>query len=458
MASLAGMLKVSGFEVAGSDQNVYPPMSDFLQDFQIPVFNGYSESHLSSRPDLVVVGNAVSRGNPEVEYTLNAKLRYASMPEVLKEFFIRGKESIVVAGTHGKTTTTSLLAWLLEYAGKDPSILVGGIAENFASSFKLGKSNLFIVEGDEYDTAFFDKGPKFLHYLPDWVIFNNCEFDHADIYAGFEAVKVSFRRLINIIPSGGRLIAGWEDPVVRELSTKAYCLVETFGLEGDPSWTAVSIEHHETGMRFDVQYRGQFWGTVEVPLAGSFNVKNTLAALACAHGLGVEKEKLMEGLRRFRNVKRRLEIRGEIQGVTIFDDFAHHPTAIRETLKAVKARYPESRVWAIFEPRSATSRRNVFQQEFVEAFLDADRVVLCAPYAVEKLDPAARLNVSKIVEDLRHRGLWAETWPTADGIVQEVTPQLTAGDKVVIMSNGGFDGIHAKLIQALGGRSGQQHA
>jgi UDP-N-acetylmuramate: L-alanyl-gamma-D-glutamyl-meso-diaminopimelate ligase len=458
MASLAGMLKASGFEVTGSDQNVYPPMSDFLQDSQIPVFIGYSESHLSNGPDLVVVGNAISRGNPEVEYTLNAKLHYASMAEVLKEFFIRGKESIVVAGTHGKTTTASLLAWLLEYAGKDPSFLVGGIAENFGSSFKLGKGRLFVVEGDEYDTAFFDKGPKFLHYLPDWVILNNCEFDHADIYASFEAVKVSFRRLINIIPSEGRLIAGWEDPAVRELSGKAYCPVESFGLEGESVWTTASIEHHEQGMWFEVRYRGEFWGTVEVPLAGTFNVKNTLAALACAQGLGVEKEKLMEGLRRFRNVKRRLEIRGEIQGVTIFDDFAHHPTAIRETLKAVKARFPNNRVWAIFEPRSATSRRNVFQQEFVEAFLDADRVVLCAPYAPEKLDPAARLDVCKITEDLRRRGLWAETWPSADEILQGVTPLLTEGDKVVIMSNGGFDGIHMKFIQALGRRSGQHRA
>jgi len=452
MASLAGMLKVSGYTVRGSDQNVYPPMSDFLQSLEISVYSGYSETHLDPKPDLVIVGNAISRGNPEVEYTLNAKLRYISLAEVLKEFFIRGKKSIVVAGTHGKTTVTSLLAWLLEYAGLEPSFLVGGIAENFGSSFKLGKGEIFVIEGDEYDTAYFDKGPKFLHYLPDWVIFNNCEFDHADIYTDLEAVKTSFRRLINIIPSGGRLIAGLDDPVVRELSDSSFCPVESFGLESESVWAAASVRQFQQLTRFEVRYRGQPWGEVEVPLFGLFNVKNTLAALACAHGLGVEKEKLIEGIRRFRNVKRRLEVRGQSRGITVFDDFAHHPTAIRETLRAVKARYPESRVWAIFEPRSATSRRNIFQKEFVEALQEADRVVLCAPFAAEKLDPAIRLDVGRIVEDLMGRGVAAATWNSADEIVRNVVPQLTAGDKVVIMSNGGFGGIHLKMIQALEAR------
>src|SRR5262245_54342019 len=349
MASLAGMLQARGFQVAGSDQSVYPPMSIFLEGLGIRLFEGFSEKHLIPAPDLVVIGNVVSRGNPEVEHTLNEKIRYASMAEVLKEFFIRGRRSYVVSGTHGKTTTASLLAWLLEAAGLDPSFLVGGIAENFGSSFKLGGSDLFVIEGDEYDTAFFDKGPKFLHYLPERVILNNCEFDHADIYADFEAVKTSFRRLINIIPSRGKLIASWDDPVVRELSAKAFCPVESFGLNGGAQWGARSVEFLEEATRFEALRNGVPWGRFETPLAGGFNVKNCLAAMACAADLGLDSTTVAQGLRTFKNVKRRLEIRGEVKGIMVFDDFAHHPTAIHETLSAVKARYPASRLWAVFE-------------------------------------------------------------------------------------------------------------
>jgi UDP-N-acetylmuramate: L-alanyl-gamma-D-glutamyl-meso-diaminopimelate ligase len=453
MASLAGMLQAKGYQVAGSDQSVYPPMSTFLERLGIQLFEGFSEKNLVPRPDLVVVGNVVSRGNPEVEQTLNEKIRYASMAEVLKEFFIRGKRSYVVSGTHGKTTTASLLAWLLESAGLDPSFLVGGIAENFGSSFKLGKSDLFVIEGDEYDTAFFDKGPKFLHYLPERVILNNCEFDHADIYADFEAVKTSFRRLVNIIPSRGKLIANWDDAVVRELSSKAFCPVESFGLASEAQWTARSWEFLEATTRFEAVRNGVPWGRFETPLAGGFNIKNCLAAIACASDLGVSSDRIEEGLRTFKNVKRRLEIRGEARGVTIFDDFAHHPTAIHETLSAVKARYPGSRLWAIFEPRSATSRRNVFQQEFATCFDKADRVVLCSLFAPEKLDASVRLDVARVVQELRARGIEAWQRDSADAIVQEVAPRLKSGDKVLIMSNGGFDGIHQKLLNALNHRA-----
>jgi UDP-N-acetylmuramate: L-alanyl-gamma-D-glutamyl-meso-diaminopimelate ligase len=449
MGSLAGMLQAQGFRVTGSDQNIYPPMSTFLEDLGISLFKGYSETHLEPRPDLVVVGNAISRGNAEVEVTLNERIRYASMAEVLKEFFLRGKSSIVIAGTHGKTTTASLLAWLLEDAGLNPSFLVGGIAENFGSSFKLGTGDLFIIEGDEYDTAFFDKGPKFLHYLPDWVIFNNCEFDHADIYPNFEAVRLSFQRLINLIPSKGKLIAGWDDPVVRDLSARAFCPVESFGLEDEPLWKAGSIQVLEEVTRFEIFRGNTFWGKFEIPLAGTFNVKNAIAAVACAQGLGVGREALDRGLRSYRNVKRRLEFRGEVRGVTVFDDFAHHPTAIYETLKAVKARYPNNRLWAIFEPRSATSRRNVFQKKFVRCFESADHVVLCSPFSPEKLDAAARLDVGQLVKELRETGMSADHWDSADEIVQHVTPNLEKGDKIVIMSNGGFDGIHGKLLESL---------
>jgi len=449
MASLAGMLQTRGFEVTGSDQNIYPPMSTFLENRGVRLSPGFSERHLDPRPDLVVIGNAISRGNPEVEFSLNWKIRYASMAEVLREFFIRGKQSLVVAGTHGKTTTTSLLAWLLECGGMDPSFLVGGIAENFGSSFKLGSGSLFVIEGDEYDTAFFDKGPKFLHYLPDWVIFNNCEFDHADIYSDLAAVQLSFSRLVNIIPSHGRLFAGWDDPVVRELSARAFCRVQSFGLEDGAQWTARSIEILPEVMRFEIWREGAFWERFETRLAGTFNVKNVLGAIACAQELGVETKILQEALRDFRNVKRRLEVRGVVNGITVFDDFAHHPTAIRETLVAVKARYPNNRLWAIFEPRSATSRRNVFQKEFANSLSPANQVILCSPFAAEKLDASVRLDVAQIVSDLKQQGVSASWWHSADAIVAGVAPLLEQGDMVVIMSNGGFDGIHGKMLEAL---------
>jgi len=449
MASLAGMLQTRGFEVTGSDQNIYPPMSTFLENRGVRLSPGFSERHLDPRPDLVVVGNAISRGNPEVEFSLNWKIRYASMAEVLREFFIRGKQSLVVAGTHGKTTTTSLLAWLLECGGMDPSFLVGGIAENFGSSFKLGSGSLFVIEGDEYDTAFFDKGPKFLHYLPDWVIFNNCEFDHADIYSDLAAVQLSFSRLVNIIPSHGRLFAGWDDPVVRELSARAFCRVQSFGLEDGAQWTARSIEIRPEVMRFEIWREGAFWERFETRLAGTFNVKNVLGAIACAQEFGVETKILQEALRDFRNVKRRLEVRGVVNGITVFDDFAHHPTAIRETLVAVKARYPNNRLWAIFEPRSATSRRNVFQKEFANSLSPANQVILCSPFAAEKLDASVRLDVAQIVSDLKQQGVSASWWHSADTIVAGVAPLLEQGDMVVIMSNGGFDGIHGKMLEAL---------
>jgi UDP-N-acetylmuramate: L-alanyl-gamma-D-glutamyl-meso-diaminopimelate ligase len=449
MASLAGMLQTKGFQITGSDQNIYPPMSTFLEDRGIGLCEGFSEGHLEPRPDLVVVGNAVSRGNPEVESILNRKIHYVSMAEVLKEFFIRGKQSLVVVGTHGKTTTASLLAWFLECGGMDPSFLVGGIAENFGSSFKLGSGDFFVIEGDEYDTAFFDKGPKFLHYLPDWVIFNNCEFDHADIYSDFAAVQLSFRRLINIIPSRGKLFAGWDDPVVRELSARASCAVQPFGLDSTAQWTARSIEILPEVMQFEVWRDGTFWERFETRLTGTFNVKNAIAAIACAEELGVGRKTLQQALSDFKNVKRRLEICGVVNDIAVFDDFAHHPTAIRETLSAVKARYPNNRLWAIFEPRSATSRRNVFQHEFARCFLPADRVVLCSPFAPEKLDASLRLDVQQVVSDLKRQGVSAGWSDSADAIVAEVAPQLETGDRVVIMSNGGFDGIHRKVLEAL---------
>jgi UDP-N-acetylmuramate: L-alanyl-gamma-D-glutamyl-meso-diaminopimelate ligase len=450
MASLAGMLQEQGFEVTGSDLNVYPPMSTFLEKLGVEVFSGFSkESILRVKPDLVVIGNAISRGNPEAEITLDLKLRYASMPEVVKEFFIRGRQSIVVAGTHGKTTTTSLIAWLMEHAGLKPGFLIGGIAENFGGSFRLGDGRFFVIEGDEYDTAFFDKGPKFLHYLPDWVVFNNCEYDHADIYPDFEAVKTSFRRLLNIIPQTGKLFANWDEPVVRDLSSRAYCDVVTFGMAGKAVWQAIDIQYLQENTSFGVLKNQKEWGCFEIPMAGRFNVKNSLAALACLDAMGVPSATLIEGLRQFKNVKRRLEIRGQVGGITVYDDFAHHPTAIRETLQAMRNRFPQARIWAVYEPRSATSRRNTFQNELAESFDDADQAILSSPFAPDKLDPAVRLDINQVVSMLRQRGKTAETAAGADEIVRIVTPRLRPGDQVVIMSNGGFNGIHQKLLDAI---------
>ena len=449
MASLAAMLQQKRLRVTGSDRNVYPPMSTFLQDRGISILQGFSEAHLRPCPDLVVIGNAVSRGNPEVEAVLDRKIPYRSLPEILKEVFLRGKTSVVVAGTHGKTTTASLLAWLLESAGRRPSFLIGGIARNFDSSFRVADGGHFVIEGDEYDTAFFDKGPKFLHYLPDMVIFNNCEYDHADIYPDFAAVKQSFRRLLNIIPSKGALIAGWDDETVRSLSADAPTNVISFGMDPAARWTAASIRFLEQSTRFRALLDGKEWGRFEIPLAGSFNVSNALAALACAQRLGLSREAITRGLGSFKSVKRRLEIRGETAGITVFDDFAHHPTAIAATLAAVRSQFPRDRLWAIFEPRSATARRRVFQREFSRCFADADHVRLCSIFAPEKLAPELRLDLDRLVRDLRKQGRDARCFPTAGEIVQEITPRLQRGDKVVIMSNGGFDGIHARLLAAL---------
>ena len=446
MASLAGMLQQKGFRVTGSDRNVYPPMSTFLQDRGIAILEGFSESHLSPRPDLVVIGNAVSRGNPEVEATLDEKIPYRSLPEVLKEVFIRGKTSVVVTGTHGKTTTAALLTWLLESAGLRPSFLIGGIARNFDTSFRVADGEHFVIEGDEYDTAFFDKGPKFLHYLPDLVIFNNCEYDHADIYPDFSAVKQSFRRLLNIIPSKGALIAGWDDEVVRKLSADSPTNVISFGTDPAAQWTASSIRFLERSTCFQAYRDGKGWGRFEIPLAGIFNVRNALAAVACAQRLGLSREAVARGLSSFRSVKRRLEIRGEAAGITVFDDFAHHPTAIAATLAAVRKQFPRNRVWAIFEPRSATARRRVFQSQFSRCFADADHVILCSIFAPEKLAPDLRLDLDRLVRDLRKQGRDAHCFPSAGEIVKQIAPRLQTGDKVVIMSNGGFDGIHARLL------------
>ncbi len=449
MASLAGMLAETGYSVSGSDQAVYPPMSTFLEGLGIPVTEGFSETNIKkAAPDLVVIGNTLSRGNPEIEYVLDEGLSYKSMAETVKEFFIRDRRSTVVAGTHGKTTTTALLSWILHSGGLDPSFLVGGIAENFRSSYRIGSGGDFVIEGDEYDTAFFDKGPKFLHYLPHIALIKNIEFDHADIYRDLEQIQLSFRRLINIVPRSGLIVAGVESPAVRDVLADAPAPVQTFGLtSGD--WTTGNIHAQEGGTRFDVLRDGHLWHTVWTPLVGEFNVSNALAAVIAAHHLGLSREAIHSALAGFKNVRRRLEILGEVSGVTIYDDFAHHPTAVRETLRGVRAQFPDSRVWAIFEPRSQTSRRRIFENEFSDALGIADVALIAPVYSATHLEPDGVLSPERVADRANRDGGQVHVMDSSEEIVDFVAAHAGPGDRVVVMSNGGFDDIHRRLLDRL---------
>ncbi|HKX28252.1 MAG TPA: UDP-N-acetylmuramate:L-alanyl-gamma-D-glutamyl-meso-diaminopimelate ligase [Blastocatellia bacterium] len=460
MGSLAGMLKAQDHRVTGSDKAFYPPMSDELKRLGIETFEQFDAGNLSPAPDVVVIGNATSRGNVEIESALNLKLRCSSMPEVIREHFIRGKNSTVVAGTHGKTTTTSLMAWVMETGGFNPSFLVGGVAENFEASFKVTEAPYFVIEGDEYDTAYFDKGPKFLHYLPDQVILNNIEYDHADIYPSLEAVKKAFRLLLNLIPSNGRLIAGWDSPVVRELVEKPlapqgiWCRHESFGIEHpDAKWTAREIDFSPEETRFKVFCEGQEFGAFRTTLAGMYNVNNCLGVIAAAASLGIERRAMIEAIATFKSVKRRMQVRGVIDGVTVIDDFAHHPTAIRETLRAAKQKYPDRRVFAVFEPRSWTTRKKIFQKDYPTAFAAADYVVLAPIFESFRLGADDQLSIEEVIADLKAQGKQAYSIEGAEAIVAHLLPNLRPADVVVIMSNGGFGGIHQLLLDALQGQT-----
>ncbi len=452
MASLAGMLREKKHAVVGSDTDVYPPMSDFLQQLGIHVYKGYRAENIQiEKPDLVVIGNALSRGNPEVEYVLDSGTRYASMAETVKEMFIRGKNSIVIAGTHGKTTTTAMLAWMLDVAGRKPSFLVGGIAENFGKSFQVTDGPDFVIEGDEYDTAFFDKGPKFLHYLPRILMVKNIEFDHADIYANLEALKVSFRRLINIVPKSGLIVAGVDSPVVAELIPAAFSRVAKAGI-GVGDWQATQIRTTESGMAFEVLSGEEKVGEFSTPLLGTFNVQNALHCIVVAKELGISNDVIQKGLSTFKSVKRRLELRGEVDGIRVYDDFAHHPTAVLETLKAVRQRFPKDRIWAVFEPRSNTCRRRIFEQGFIESFDPADAVVIARVFGSSKVPAEETLSPDRVVEGVRRRGKAGNTFDSTDEIVNYLAANAVKGDHVVIMSNGGFDNIHNKLLEKLRNR------
>jgi len=450
MATLAAMLKQKGLDVRGSDQDVYPPMSDFLASEGIPTLVGYHAEHITGDLELVVVGNAISRGNPELEEVLDRKIRYCSLPEAIREYFLWGARSIVIAGTHGKTTTTSLTGWVLTHGGVDPSVLIGGIARNFGengSSYRVGSGRDFVIEGDEYDSAFFDKTAKFLKYLPDIAVINNVEFDHADIYADFDAVMLAFRRLVNLVPRRGLLLVGVDSPAAKSLTAAAVSRVQTFGT-GDADWQAHDLQAAGAATRFKVRRDGSPFGAFEVPLVGAHNVRNALAAIAVATEVGIRRERIEEGLRAFAGVKRRLEVVGVADGVTVYDDFAHHPTAVAETLAGLRASNPQARIWAVFEPRSASSCRRVFQDDFARAFEGADQVLI-APIFRSKLPESERLSVSQLVRDLNGRGLNAREADSIDDIIAGIAKEHRPGDLVVLMSNGGFGGIHQKLLRAL---------
>jgi UDP-N-acetylmuramate: L-alanyl-gamma-D-glutamyl-meso-diaminopimelate ligase len=454
MASLAGLLQAAGHRVTGSDENVYPPMSTMLQSLGIEYAEGYRAQNLEPRPEMVVVGNAISRGNPELEYLLNEKIPYTSAAATIKEEFIRGRTSLAVAGTHGKTSTTSLLAWVLDVAGLNPSFLIGGVAENFGTSFRLTDSKYFVIEADEYDTAYFDKGPKMWHYLPDIAIVNNVEFDHADIYRDETAYLYAFARFINLIPSNGRLVAGWDSPHVRDLAAKSLAPVDSFGYADDgettetPVWQARDVRFGEL-TRFTVVQRDEVWGDVETPLAGAFSVRNCLAAIAAAEAVGADRERVREALRSYRSVRRRMEVRGEVRGVTVIDDFAHHPTAVRETLKGARQKYAGRRVVAVFEPRSYTAQRREFEDEYMRAFLLADEIILAGLFHPERYDASTAMRPEQLVSQWQAAGRQSAYVPDVDDIVRRIAGSAKDGDVVIIMSNGGFGGIHQKLLDAL---------
>ena len=464
MASLAGMLKAQERRITGSDAAAYPPMNDVLAELGIPLLQPYAEANLDPRPDLVVVGNAISRGNVELEYVLDRRIPFTSMAAVLHDEFLPGRESLVVAGTHGKTTTTSMLAWIYEVAAQAdarfaPSFLIGGVAENFGTSFMVrpvveGARRPFILEGDEYDTAFFDKGPKFMHYFPEAAILTHVEFDHADIYADLAAVKTAFKRLVNLMPRRGRLVAFDGSENVTECVARAFCKVERYGFAPDSFWRVAGMRHADGVTHWALDRDEEFFAELRLALAGEHNALNATAAAALAAGQGVPVAAIVEALATFRSVKRRLEVRAEVNGVTVIDDFAHHPTAIRETLRALRTAYPGTgsegrRLWAVLEPRSNTLRRNVFEEALVESLALADRVALAAVFNAEAIAAGERLDPENVAAAVRARGVEAAVYADADAIVAAIAPELRAGDVVAILSNGGFGGIYKKLPQAL---------
>ena len=448
MATLAAMLKRDGCEVRGSDEHTYPPMSEFLHREGIATLDGYRAEHITDELDHVVVGNAVSRGNPEVEAVLERRIRYSSLPETIRDRFLWRAQPLVVAGTHGKTTTASMAAWALVEAGLDPSFMIGGIPRNFGAGCRLGAGAPFVIEGDEYDSAFFDKTAKFLKYLPVVAVVNNLEFDHADIYRDLDELRVAFERFVRLVPGNGRLILGADDPAAGRLGMNAPCPVETFGFNEGADWRATGLDTSAKQTSFDLVRRGTVVTRVELPLLGAFNVRNALATIAAVSAIGVDAGVTAAALARFAGVRRRLEVRGVVRGVTVYDDFAHHPSAVRETLAGVRAASPSGRIWALFEPRSATACRRVFQRPFAEALGQADEVIVGAVFRASICDDE-RLSEAQLVVDLVAGGTRARHLADVSETVSVVAAEARPGDHVVVMSNGAFGGIHQRLLDQL---------
>ena len=454
MAPVAGMLREHGFRVTGSDTGVYPPASTLLESLGISFYNTFDAAHLHPAPDLVVVGNIIARGNPELEEVLDRKIPYRSMPEIIEEVFLPGKHSMVVSGTHGKTTTTAMLAWIFHVAGKRPNFLVGGVAENFGKSYGLGGGDEFILEGDEYETAIWDRGPKFFHYHPDDLIVTSLEYDHADIYPDFEAYQLAFRRLVNLVPRRGRVVI-WGDteesgPALRRAAEKAFCPVETYGFGPGNDWIASGLAVEGETMRFTAANQGNVLGKFALTATGRHNVLNAMAALIVAQGRGIGAEEIAKALATFRSVKRRMDVKGEIGGVLVVDDFAHHPTAVKATIEAARERWPGRRLWAILEPRSNSMRRKVFQDALPKALALGDRVVLGGVFRAQRLGDENRLDPESVAASVRALGKDARVFPSSEAIADHVGREAKPGDLLLIMSNGSFDGLCDKLLKKLG--------
>lgn len=444
MGAVAAALKDRGISVTGQDANVYPPMSDYLASRGIPITAGFDPADIPADTELVVIGNAMTRGNPAVEAVLNSKRLYLSLPEILKQFFLRGRHNLVVTGTHGKTTTTSLLAWILESADLAPGWFIGGIPANLGSGANLRDSKYFVIEGDEYDTAFFDKRSKFVHYLPELVIINNIEFDHADIYENLEEIQASFRRLLNIVPSQGMVLVNADDANALAVTQTCPAPIVEVGFTPNAGNRILNPMQSREGSRFELFDTG-----FQIPLLGEFNIRNAAMAASAARFYGVPLEIIQKALASFQGVKRRQEVRGVVRGITVLDDFGHHPTAIRETLAGIRARYGTAKIWALFEPRSNTTRRNVFQADLPKAFADADGVFISKVARLEQIEASERLNPEKVVSDIAATGKPAFYSPGADEIIDSLRPLAHEGDVVVVFSNGGFEGIHEKLLKEL---------
>jgi len=450
MGSLACMLAERGFHVTGSDLDTYPPMSEQLRDSGIAVEKGFAAEHLLREPpDLVVIGNAVRRDNPEACAVFDAGIPYISFPDAVHEFFMRGKQSVVISGTHGKSTCTSIVGWILTHAGADPSVLVGAVAENLNGSFRLGQGEHFVIEGDEYDTAFFDKTPKFLHYAAQNLLLTSCEFDHADIYESLEQIKAAFRELIAGVPAGGRIVAATDVPIVNEIVQGAAAAVEGYGFKASALWRVSDVAFDADATQFTVWRGDERMARIRMPLFGRHNVENVLGSVALCHGLGVEVAAAAQAMEEFRGVRRRQEVRGEAGGCLVVDDFAHHPTAVRETVATIRARYPERTLWAIFEPRTHTSRRRFFEDTYVEALSAADRVVVASVFRPEQIPEAERMRPERVVESLRATGTQADMISDVDAIIEHLVRNRSGRDVAVIMSNGGFGGIWDRLLARL---------